>query len=599
MIDNNIIPIFSTLLSIILFIGCYEIGKILSLRLKLNNILYSITYIEFQYISFTIILLLLILFPIIAFTNSADIILKIFSLILIVFGIKFLLNLGKLIRRVDFSNKDKFFKLYLLFLLLYFFLALSPLTSADILDYHNGVAQNILRFNQYNFFPEWFTSMQSGTGEILISLGFSVGAEQFGSLIQFSSILSISGIILKFGKINNIFPSRYLLILTVISCPILIFLLSGNKPQIFYSSLMFLAFILNFTKQPKRNDNYIIYLLINLLICLCVMGKFSFNLIGFIVWVYSTINFVNKKNYLKLLSIPLLVFLFLYFPFLYWKFSNLGGNFLSYILSPFPLHLPGYENFLSHNKGSQEIPFPKFLIYTSLSRITEFLAANTILFIVLLICLKKNKKILPILLMVTIFVLISNIYASPSARYYLDVILLMTAGVLMIDSNKYLKNLKYIFYPQILICLIILAYSTFNFLPGAFFSSQYEKIKHKHAYMYSGFDWLNKTIPNGSSVLIVNRPISLYKNFAVSGNFNYFTNDKDAVYYKKLIKKYALDYIVYFGNEPKFFHLTNCTSGLYTKKDKVGYHATRNPFNRGGYYNGYIYNFDSSKLPNC
>ena len=152
MIDNNIIPIFSTLLSIILFIGCYEIGKILSLRLKLNNILYSITYIEFQYISFTIILLLLILFPIIAFTNSADIILKIFSLILIVFGIKFLLNLGKLIRRVDFSNKDKFFKLYLLFLLLYFFLALSPLTSADILDYHNGVAQNILRFNQYNFF---------------------------------------------------------------------------------------------------------------------------------------------------------------------------------------------------------------------------------------------------------------------------------------------------------------------------------------------------------------------------------------------------------------------------------------------------------------
>ena len=118
------------------------------------------------------------------------------------------------------------------------------------------------------------------------------------------------------------------------------------------------------------------------------------------------------------------------------------------------MHLPGYENFLSHNKGSQEIPFPKFLIYTSLSRITEFLAANTILFIVLLICLKKNKKILPILLMVTIFVLISNIYASPSARYYLDVILLMTAGVLMIDSNKYLKNLKYIFYPQILICLI-------------------------------------------------------------------------------------------------------------------------------------------------
>ena len=74
----------------------------------------------------------------------------------------------------------------------------------------------------------------------------------------------------------------------------------------------------------------------------------------------------------------MIVFSTLFFPFIYWKYSNLGGNFFNYFLSPFPLHLPGYETFLSHNKGSQEIPFPNFLFYTSLSRLTEFLAANTI-----------------------------------------------------------------------------------------------------------------------------------------------------------------------------------------------------------------------------
>ena len=44
--------------------------------------------------------------------------------------------------------------------------------------------------------------MQSGAGEVLIALGFSVGSEQFGSLIQFSSIITIAGIIINFAKKN-------------------------------------------------------------------------------------------------------------------------------------------------------------------------------------------------------------------------------------------------------------------------------------------------------------------------------------------------------------------------------------------------------------
>ncbi len=89
--------------------------------------------------------------------------------------------------------------------MLYFLLGLAPLTSADVLDYHVGSALNILRFDKYMFYPEWFTSLQSGNGEILIALGLSVGSEQFGSLVQFSSIFTISGIIMKFSdKKKNI-----------------------------------------------------------------------------------------------------------------------------------------------------------------------------------------------------------------------------------------------------------------------------------------------------------------------------------------------------------------------------------------------------------
>ena len=117
--------------------------------------------------------------------------------------------------------------------------------------------------------------------------------------------------------------------------------------------------------------------------------------------------------------------------------------------------------------------------------------------------------------------------------------------------------------------------------------------------MYSGFSWLNKNLPDNSNVVILNRPISQYKEFSVSGNFNYFTNSKEANYYKKLIKKYNIEYLVYLGNDPNLMHLKNCVGGLYKHKKKVGFHATRNPFNKGSYYNAYIFYFESDKLDKC
>ncbi len=591
-------PFVSLVTSILLFFGCFEFGKILVKKLQFYQSIKSVSIPEFQYITFGIVIISILIFPLVAFTEYAEIILRFIGFILIFLGIKFLLTIKYILLNLNFKNRDIYFYIYILTLILYFFLALTPLTAADVLDYHTGIAVNILRFSQYILLPEWFTGLQSGHGETLISLGLSVKAEQFGSLVQFSSLLCISGIIINFCKNKKISTDKYFIILTVLSCPILIFLLSGNKPQIFYSSLLLLSLSINFTKTENIKVNIINYLIINILICICVMGKFSFNLTGALVWIYSTINFTKKTN-MKILLIPVLVFILIYLPFVYWKFINLGGNIYHYFLSPFPLHLPGYETFLSHNKGSQEIPFPYFLFHTSLSRFTEFLAMNPIFFIILIFYFRKKKEIQIILIFSSIFVIVSNIYASPSARYYLDIILWLTLGIVLLNKEKLLKYLKILFFPQILIVLIILIYSNFNFLPGSFTVSGYEKVKNRYAYLYSGFEWLNKNVPDDSKILIINRPISLYKNFAVSGSFNYFTNNEESIYYKKLIKNYELDYIAYFGNNVNLMHLENCTKGIYKKKENIGYHATRNPFNRGGNYNGYIYYIDNNKLPNC
>ena len=226
-------PIISTILSILLFLGSYQLGKIIINNLKLNNTIDLISTPDLLYPTFGFIFLLVILFPIVAFTNNANIILRFIGLTLI-FLVFCFFNIIKLLKKsYFFGSKDIFFYILIIFVVLYFFLSLSPLTSADVLDYHAGTALNILRLDQYKLFPEWFTGQQAGAGEVLIALGFSLGAEQFGSLVQFSAVLSITGIIIKFSEKNKLFKSNYFLILTILSCPILIFLLSGNKPQIF------------------------------------------------------------------------------------------------------------------------------------------------------------------------------------------------------------------------------------------------------------------------------------------------------------------------------------------------------------------------------
>ena len=128
----------------------------------------------------------------------------------------------------------------------------------------------------------------SWTWRSLDSIRLCSGAEQFGSLVQFSSLLTISGVIISFCKDKILNKSKYFLILTIFSCPILIFLLSGNKPQIFYSSILFLSFAFNFTKFKSRTLDFKSYLIINILICICVMGKFSFNLTGINLDLFNT-----------------------------------------------------------------------------------------------------------------------------------------------------------------------------------------------------------------------------------------------------------------------------------------------------------------------
>jgi hypothetical protein len=70
------------------------------------------------------------------------------------------------------------------------------------------------------------------------------------------------------------------------------------------------------------------------------------------------------------------------------------------------------------------------------------------------------------------------------------------------------------------------------------------------------------------------------------------------------IKKKRPNYILFHNYEESFnyssYNFKDCISGLYKKGKQIGFHETRNPFNRvSKKYNGYVYFFNYEKLPDC
>ena len=112
----------------------------------------------------------------------------------------------------------------------------SPITQADSLDYHIHGAINILNLGKFHDEILPLHNNLVSFGEIILTLGLAAKAEQFATLIQYSSILSLVPIFKKIDKQN------YTPLLFIISCPMIFFLVSSPKPQILFAISSFIIF---------------------------------------------------------------------------------------------------------------------------------------------------------------------------------------------------------------------------------------------------------------------------------------------------------------------------------------------------------------------
>ncbi|MDP3181562.1 MAG: DUF1420 family protein, partial [Desulfobaccales bacterium] len=119
--------------------------------------------------------------------------------------------------------------------------ALGPPTDADSLDYHLGVPLDILR--HHGAYPrlDWLHARLTGLGESLNMLGLAGGTDILGAALQFAGMLAALVAVISLARTDL---DRILVAMGLLGCPVMIFLVPNQKPQMLPTAATTIALIL-------------------------------------------------------------------------------------------------------------------------------------------------------------------------------------------------------------------------------------------------------------------------------------------------------------------------------------------------------------------
>ena len=593
---------FGVIYSLILFAGLYQIGELIFRIKTINKIFSEISNIKYQKVFISTNLILLIFYPLILNIDKVNFI-PILSILLFFFGIfKILTKFKKKFKFSKFQlSKNQIDRYLVLFTLLaLFLLSLAPNTHGDSLGYHFVVAKKILSSGQYFADITHFHSLLAGSGEIMIAIGLFFGSEQFGGLVQFSGLVSIYGI---FKKIDN--KNKYYYCLLALTTPIILFLSSTAKPQLFHicsSGVVFsLYFIGNSKNLTIKEKNWKILLSLLILI-VSINTKFNFIVSSFLLGLYIFYISIKNNNYNFFLYTSVLIFLIFYLPIILWKYINLGGSFFQYLYSPVPLNILGLEEFkLYLTRYGSGTNYFNIIVPTNFNQFTNSIG---VAFCYILLFNFKNRYVREVFLIITSYLLINYFFGQFIGRLFVEPLF----WILLI-SAKYGHSFKFKIFEyfcrlQAITVIVGILFGVFTIFPGTISKYYKDKVLSKNANGYSLFKWANSKLDKEDVLLSIHRSISLGKSLYISTDFAPYVNfaDKrstilvDEIFEKK--PKFILSY-GYSNKKPILGDFKDCVGDLRYYKNTVGRYEARNPFNRGQKYDGYIFEFKLSEFPKC
>lgn len=600
---TEIYPFLSLFFSLILFLGLYAIGEAIFSNKKIQLIFLNISELKYQNILIAVNFLMFVLFPIVLFFPYSRILLNFFSIFIFIFGVCKICLIAKEKPHIKIPKLNPEIILFFLLIVGFFLITFSPVNHADSLDYHMSGALHIFKTGKLPATLDNFHNLLIGSGEVFYSLGFFFGAEQFGTLVQFSGLLSLIGIIKKFRNKNNIF-----FILLILSSPILIFLASSPKPQLFQicsNAIIFVLLFINFNSIKENKINFFLVIIVNIFLINSINAKFSFILSAFILYVLLCIFSYKKKFFLQTILLSFVLLFFFYLNFSYWKSMTWGGNLLNYIVNPFPAHLQGVEffkNYLINYK--RESFFVYLFLPKSLGEFTDALGIGFIICIYFFF--KKKNSFIIFVPFFLFFILINYFFGQPSGRFFLEPYIwsiLLAASIKRVDIPS---KFKILFYPQFLLAILALWYGVFFMSYGFINNNLRNKVMSNTADGYSLFSWSNSFVKKEDTVISMHRSVALGKANTLSTTFLYYVHSQVGDLYSYQLKKRINEsnpkgsiYLLTLHSKSNLGIFSNCIDFLYKEKKNVGMQVGRNPFNKTAFYNGYLFKLKNIEKTGC
>lgn len=521
---------------------------------------------------------------------------KIFALLLIVFGFVCFFYNQSFIKKTYFKTSFKLNYLCI-FLLFYFLLSISTVTDIDSIDYHLGIPLEWYR--NESFFPryDWLHFRGAGSGEILNLFGLHFGSDNFGQLMQFVGLLIALGV----GKIYLESKNFFIFAILILGCPLLIFLTTTQKYQLFTSSLIFFSLILSICLYKHFSKLH----LITAVSILCFSITVKVNYIVPSVFIYFACLYSSWKNkeILFLIKISLLSFLIISFPHFLKNFMFYGDP-ISPVLEEFKslpdpvilefVRLEKNFNYLSHDTFLSKVVKIFFTIDPgNISRVVG-LGFLPIFFIKFKNLNLDNKFFLSFIIIIFISYIILFIGIG---RYYLEVFFVSSLVISIYFKDLKLKKIFfYLIISQSIIVFVCLIYGVFALSPSSISLDQNKKIKNINAEGYELFQKVDQLVPLNSILYIVNsRSYSFVPRKFIS---SYYDNlSRDLGFEPNLDEIFKKNNISHVITKDKNF-MTNCFSEDY-KHRILTHRSSRNPLNSRSKVFFYIYEIENNSLGSC
>ena len=592
---------YSAFLSILLIFGIEHIGSAF-LRYFFPSCFKLFPWFRWQATLIGASLISISIYPILLFGNITKSYFYSLALLIVFLGGCNILALIKKLKS-NFKNLSLFNKfnlndcLIFFFILGFFLLAISPVTDADSLDYHVGVAISILNTGTFPVLPEWFHSRLAGSGEALIAIGLSIGAEQFGSLLQFSGLLGIFGLFKDLFPVNNNDKKwQKTIILIFLSCPVFLALIPSSKSLVLpiamtsFALTIAISVLLNNPKKLISKDLLKSFFIACMLIMTAATMKMNFFISAFVIGLIAIYFMQLNKIIIPATLIGGITFTFILLPLVLWKYQSYGGNLLDSFFDPFPGNLPGYKNFHIELKAFNDNPiyFPLSLfIPFGFGFLTGILGVG-IFFITIYTKLSLRVKNFRFYLYAAfILACLEIVLSQRSSRFLLEPFLwfLIPIAYLGLDTklriNSWMVNLVI---SQSSIVLLMLIFGIYTLSSGSINNEFREKIMRRHAHGYALMKWVDTKLPADAKVIINHRSIGLSPRNSINTDWKSHAGSECCLEstYLKLTNNKNPNFLLTslpVGDNPKSL-IERCNVNFFAGPF-LQITATRNPFNSG------------------